>query len=387
VVVAVVVVAVVVLAGCGGDEDEPAQTTPTTTETAERAKPEPATPPTGGAKAGGRVRPGNLLKLTQVGGGFDQPLGLEPEPGTGGLWVVEQPGRVRALDDGRPGRTLIDIRDRVVSGGEQGLLGLAFHPDFARNKRPFVHYTNKDGDTRVDEYAGGTRRRELLAQDQPFPNHNGGQLSFGPDGDLYLGLGDGGSAGDPNDNAQDLDSKLGKILRLDPDRPNADWEPVTYGMRNPWRFSWDGETKSLWIADVGQDEREEIDVVTDLGDPPGPNFGWPAFEGNHDFDEREPSGPGKLVFPVAEYGHDEGCSVTGGYVYRGTAVPAMRGRYVYGDVCSGRIWTLKAGRASASDIRREDDELEGLSSFGQDARGELYAVSLSGTLFRVNASD
>ncbi|MDQ3936163.1 MAG: PQQ-dependent sugar dehydrogenase, partial [Actinomycetota bacterium] len=343
--------------------------------------------------ASGPVRPGDFLALERVASGFDQPLGLERDPGSGDLYVVEQPGTVRRLDGDGPGQTLIDIAGQAVSGGEQGLLGLAFHPGYAENGRLFLHYTNRDGDTRVDEYRarGGTAdpatRRELLAVDQPYSNHNGGQLSFGPDGLLYLGLGDGGDAGDPHDNAQNLDARLGKILRLDVDRPDQDWTPVAYGLRNPWRFSWDRETGSLWIADVGQDEREEIDVVTELGDPPGPNFGWPAFEGTHDFDGRDPSGPGRLVFPVAEYGHDEGCSVTGGYVYRGTRNPRMRGRYVYADVCSGRIWTLKAGRDSASDVRREDDELEQLASFGEDASGELYAISLAGRIFRVGASD
>jgi glucose/arabinose dehydrogenase len=352
----------VAIAGCGGGGEDGGG----------------AKAPNGGAEAGGPARPGDLFTLREVASGFDQPLGLVQEPGAETLWVVEQPGRVVSLD-GR--RTLVDVRDRVVSGGEQGLLGLAFDPGYARNRRFYLHYTNREGDTRVDEHTGSTRR-ELLAVDQPFPNHNGGQLSFGPDGELYLGLGDGGSANDPQDNGQDLDARLGKLLRLD----GGDWSPVAYGLRNPWRFSWDRATGSLWIADVGQDEREEIDVVPELGDPP-PNFGWPAFEGNHDPDGREPSGPGRLVFPVAEYGHDEGCSVTGGYVYRGKAVPGLRGRYLYGDVCSGRLWTLRAGRASASDVRREDDELEQVSSFGEDRAGELYAVSLTGSVFRVEASD
>jgi glucose/arabinose dehydrogenase len=367
---AALIAAVAALAGCGGDEPK------------ERTA-EPIKPPND--KAGGPVHPGDHFRLEQIATSFDQPLGLEPAPNTKELYVVEQPGRVLNLETKEP---LIDIRDRVLSGGEQGLLGLAFHPDYPRDNRIFLHYTNKDGDTRVDEYrdADPGKRRELLAQDQPFPNHNGGQLSFGPDGLLYLGLGDGGGANDPDDNGQDLDARLAKLLRTDVKRGGTDWRPVAYGLRNPWRFSWDRQTGSLWIADVGQDEREEVDVVEELGDPP-PNFGWAAFEGSHDPDGREPSGPGEVVFPVAEYGHDEGCSITGGYVYRGEAVPAMRGRYVYGDVCSGRLWTLRAGRDSASDVRREDDEAEGVASFGQDADGELYAVSLNGTVFRLAASD
>jgi glucose/arabinose dehydrogenase len=350
--------------------------------------------PNGGAAAGGAVRPGDVFGLSEAASGFDQPLGLVPAPGSGDLYVVEQPGRVVLMDGPRPGRTLIDVRDRVLSGGEQGLLGLAFHPGYARNGRLFLHYTNRAGDTRVDEYraTGGSAdpatRRELLAVHQPFPNHNGGQLSFGPDGLLYLGLGDGGGALDPEDNGQNLESRLGKLLRIDVDNPGSDWEPVAYGLRNPWRFSWDRATGSMWIADVGQDEREEINVVQTLGEMP-PNFGWPAFEGGHDPDGRGPSGPGRLVFPVAEYAHGgEGhCSITGGYVYRGRAAPGLRGRYVYGDVCSGTIWTLRAGDDSASDVRREDDRLEQLVSFGEDARGELYAVALTGAVFRLAESE
>ena len=339
------------------------------------------------------VGPRGYLALKEVATGFDQALYLAQAPGSRDLYVVEQPGRVVQLDGDGPGRTLIDIRDRVQSGGEQGLLGLAFHPDYAKNGRLFLHYTTHGGDTRVDEYRRGAEgsadpatRKELLRVEQPFPNHNGGQLSFGPDGLLYLGLGDGGSSGDPANNAQDLRDRLGKILRIDVDRPGDDWKPVAYGLRNPWRFSWDRETGAIWIADVGQDEREEVNSIARFGDPP-PNFGWPGFEGTNDIDDREPTGPGQVIDPVAEYDHDEGCSVTGGYVYRGTEVPRLRGRYVYGDVCSGAIWTLRAGSGSASDVRKEDDELEQVASFGEDARGELYAISLSRGVFRVVSSE
>ncbi|MEA2448803.1 MAG: hypothetical protein QOG63_735, partial [Thermoleophilaceae bacterium] len=321
----------------------------------------------------GRNAPrGDFLRLQKVAGGLDRPLGLVAAPGSGTLYVVEQGGRVVDL---RTGATFADLSDTVRAGGEQGLLGMAFHPGYARNGRVFLHYTNKAGDTRVDEYrvarsAGAidrSTRRELLAVHQPFPNHNGGQLAFGPDGLLYLGLGDGGSERDPDNRAQDLGDRLGKILRLDVDHPGTGWQVAAYGMRNPWRFSFDRSTGSLWVGDVGQDEVEEIDAVPKLPTDPPLNFGWPAFEGTNDLDSRDPKGPGRLVWPVAEYTHDEGCSVTGGFVYRGREVPKLRGRYVYGDLCTGRIWTLRAGASSASDVRREDETVEQLASFGEGA--------------------
>jgi glucose/arabinose dehydrogenase len=368
----VAVVCALALAGCGGSDDEEAGTT--------------ATPPH--KEVPGRdARRGDFFALEEA-DGFDRPLGMVTEPGTGELYVLEQGGKVVTLDDRR---TFADLSDTVQAGGEQGLLGMAFHPDYASNGRVFLHYTNDDGNTRVDEYdaSGGTvdrdSRRELLAIEDPYPNHNGGELSFGPDGLLYLGMGDGGSAFDPEDRAQDTGTQFGKLLRLDADDPDADWEVAAYGLRNPWRFSWDRETGSLWIADVGQDEREEIDAVRDLPDPPL-NFGWPAFEGTNDVDEREPEGPGDLVGPVAEYDHDQGCSVAGGYVYRGEDVERMRGRYIYGDLCTGYLWTLRAGKDSASDVRREDDEVEQVAAFGQDAAGELYVIALDGRVLRVTDS-
>ena len=363
------------LSACGEDGDPPAPDTRTTPQQPQQQRTVDAS----------EAPRGDFFTLEEVADGFDSPLGLVAQPDNGELWVLEQGGRVVNLTREH---TLIDLTDRVRSGGEQGLLGLAFHPDFGENGRLFVHYTNTDGDTRVDEYEAPdgavdpSSRRELLAVDQPFPNHNGGELSFGPDGLLYLGLGDGGGAFDEQDNAQDLDSRLGKLLRLDVDSGGADWEIAAYGLRNPWRFSWDRETDVLWIADVGQDEIEEIDAIAELPGTP-PNFGWPAFEGTNDVDEREPEGPGRLIAPVAEYDHDEGCSIAGGYVYRGSAVPDLRGRYVYGDLCSGTVWTLRAGRDSASDPREEEETVDQLASFGTDLDGELYAVALDGRVFRL----
>ena len=365
------------LSGCGADE--PARDTDT------GAGPAPAERTVDASDA----PEGDFFSLEEIGSDFDQPLGLVPEPGSGELWVLEQGGRVVNLTREQ---TLIDLTDRVRSGGEQGLLGLAFHPDYDRNGRLFVHYTNTEGDTRVDEYRARdgvvdpSSRRELLAVEQPYPNHNGGELSFGPDGLLYLGLGDGGGAYDEDDRAQDLEQRLGKLLRIDVDAEGSDWEIAAYGLRNPWRFSWDRETGVLWIGDVGQDEVEEIDAIAELPDTP-PNFGWPAFEGTSELDEREPEGPGELIAPVAEYDHDEGCSIAGGHVYRGREVPRLRGRYVFGDLCSGTLWTVRAERASASDPRREEETVEQLASFATDLDGELYAVALDGRVFRLRGSE
>jgi glucose/arabinose dehydrogenase len=373
-------------AGCGGDDEDSgtgAQTAPATPTA-------PAPAQTDTVRERGKA---DSFEVRELASGLDQPLGLVPEPGSDDLYVLEQPGRVRILRDGNVvGEPFLDITDRVSSGGERGLLGLAFHPGYQQNGRFFVHYTDKEGNTRVDEMqaedgsADSEPARRLLAVEQPFPNHNGGQLLFGPDGLLYLGLGDGGGAYDREDNAQDLDSRLGKLLRLDVDSQGADWQVAAYGLRNPWRFSVDPETDAMWIADVGQDEREEIDVLELVAGGTPPNFGWPAFEGTNDPDEREPQGDGRLLAPVAEYDHDDGCSTTGGYVYRGSEVPDLRGRYIFGDFCSGVVWTLQVDGVAASDMRRESEQLEQLSSFGEDNDGELYAITLDGRVLRLTAT-
>jgi glucose/arabinose dehydrogenase len=279
----------------------------------------------------------------------------------------------------------LDVRDLVTSGGEQGLLSVAFHPDYEQNRLFYVNYTDLQGDTRVVEYeaTGGpqTRRRELLFVDQPYANHNGGQVVFGPDGLLYVGMGDGGSGGDPENRAQNLSSRLGKLLRLDVSREGATWEMVAYGLRNPWRFSFDRETGDLWIGDVGQGEIEEVDYLP--RDTQGlVNFGWDVLEGTQPFEDKEPNPRGELVGPVAEYGHDQGCSITGGFVYRGQRIPAARGLYFYGDYCSGLVWTFDPEEER---IRLLPFEVQGLSSFGEDAAGELYLVTLDGALFRLEA--
>jgi len=284
----------------------------------------------------------------------------------------------------------LDIRSRVTSGGEQGLLSVAFHPNFARNHLFYVDYTDVNGDTRVVQFKtnkAGTvglpaTARQVLFVKQPYSNHNGGQLAFGPDGLLYIGMGDGGSEGDPQNRSQNLSSRLGKLLRIDATRRGAKPQIAAYGLRNPWRFSFDRGTGDLYIGDVGQDEWEEVDYVA-RRDAGLKNFGWNVYEGNARYSNNPLNPAGKLTFPVHAYNHSLGCSVTGGFVYRGKAVPSARGRYFYGDYCTGRIWSLKIADGRATDVKQESQRLPDLSSFGEDVRGELYAVTLSGKLFRL----
>jgi glucose/arabinose dehydrogenase len=245
-----------------------------------------------------------------------------------------------------------------------------------------------NGDTRVVEFeardgAAPVRKRELLFVDQPYANHNGGQLAFGPDGRLYVGMGDGGSAGDPENRAQNLSERLGKLLSIAVDKPGSDWRIEAYGLRNPWRFSFDRGTGDLWIGDVGQGEWEEIDH-TPRRSPGLENYGWDVYEGTHSYEDKKPNPRGHLVMPVAEYSHENGCSVTGGFVYRGHDIPAAEGRYVYGDYCSGIIWSLVL-RGGKADVTRHSIRVRGLSSFGEDAAGELYLVSLNGDVYELEA--
>jgi len=378
-------VAVALSAGCGGDDDEQAPTasspsTQATSTTAEK-------PPSVGDGRGG-------VTLTGL-GEFDQPLYVaQPDDGSGDLYVVEQTGRVMRLPggEGEP-EVFLDLSDEVSCCGEQGLLSVAFAPDYADSGLLYVDYTDAGGDTRVVEYertdadppvADPRSARELLAVDQPFPNHNGGLLLFGPDDRLYVGLGDGGSAGDPNRNGQDLSTLLGKIATLQPGSPRSEPAIFAYGLRNPWRFSFDRETSDLWIGDVGQDTLEEIDSAPRADLRGRLNFGWSAFEGNQRFndDQQAPN----AIPPALVYGHEEGCSVTGGYVVRDPALTTLYGRYLYGDYCAGQLrsFTARAGR-EAGDDRPVGVEVEGLSSFGQDVDGHLYATSLEGPVYRLDA--
>ena len=306
------------------------------------------------------------------------------------LYVVEQPGRIRVVVNGKlRARPFLDITRLVKSGGEQGLLSVAFHPAYAKNRRLYVDYTDLNGNTRVVEYRSdraGTRalpatRRQLFSVRQPYANHNGGQLAFGPDGLLYIGMGDGGSGGDPENRAQNLSSLLGKLLKIDPVKRGARPVIAGFGLRNPWRFSFDRVTGDLWIGDVGQDAWEEIDW-TPRSSPGLENYGWDVYEGNTIFEDKQPMPGGRVVAPVHVYSHGLGYSVTGGFVYRGTRNAALRGRYVFGDYGSGTVWSLKLVDGRATDVRTET-RIPELSSFGEDAGGELYAVSLAGTLYRL----
>jgi glucose/arabinose dehydrogenase len=331
----------------------------------------------------------SALHLETVVTGFDAPLFVTAPAGeTGRLYVVEQGGLIRVVEKGKIRQApFLDLRRKTRAGGEQGLLGMAFSPDYAKSRTFVVDYTDTDGNTRVVRYTSNGQRgisssaRQLLFVRQPYANHNGGMVAFGPDGLLYVGMGDGGSGGDPENRAQNPGSLLGKILRLDPRKPGAKPTIVALGVRNPWRFSFDRTTRDLLIGDVGQGSIEEVDWVA------WPwhgllNFGWDVYEGSATF-ERKPLGPGRLVRPVAQYSHDHGCSITGGYVYRGANVAAATGRYFYGDYCSGTIWSLKISGGKARGLRIEPFTVKSLSSFGEDATGELYAVSQDGTIYRL----
>jgi glucose/arabinose dehydrogenase len=298
------------------------------------------------------------------------------------LYVVEQGGLVRIVDGDAttPRREpFLDLRGETRADGERGLFAIAFHPDWPRRRLVYTSYTNREGDSRVTELAlaGGrvARRRDVLAVEQPYPNHNGGFLAFGPDRRLYLGLGDGGAAFDPEQRSQDAAAPYGKLLRLAAGR---EWETVALGLRNPWRFAWDEATGDLWIADVGQDLWEEVNVLP-AGFTGTPNFGWDVYEGRERVEDHDPAAGTSLLWPVATYGHDAGCSITGGHVHRGEEPAALRGRYVYGDWCSGRIWSIGA---DGTGVRAETPRVPTLTSFGIDGRGRLLAVAGSGTIYR-----
>ena len=364
------------------------------------------------------VAPLTGVRLEPVVSGLTDPIGItNAGDGSGRLFVNERGGRIRIVDADRSlrEREFVDLSGRLEAGGERGLLGVAFHPDFAANGRVFVHYSRSgDGATVISELTASADRSTadpaseqiILTQEQPFANHNGGQIAFGPDGYLYIGLGDGGSGGDPLGNAQNRGVLLGKILRLDVDgtrAPNKQYatpddnpyatdgvspgaglpEIWAYGLRNPWRFSFDRQTGDLYIGDVGQGSWEEIDRQP--GDSAGgENYGWDLFEATHCSGDCASI---TQVDPVAEYSHGDGggCSVTGGYVYRGIAQPPMVGTYLFSDYCSGTIWTLPADDG-VTPRQLADTDLR-ISSFGEGEDGEIYVVDIfGGALYRVIAT-
>jgi glucose/arabinose dehydrogenase len=342
----------------------------------------------------------------EVVSGLDMPEGLmNAGDGSGRLFIVEQGGLILIFKDGALLPTpFLDLTQKVDCCGERGLLGLVFHPKYSENGLFYVDYTEKTGNqlyTVIARYsvsandpnqADPNSELRMLHIKQPFQNHKGGQLQFGPDGYLYIGMGDGGSQGDPEGNGQSLQTLLGKILRIDVDHnepyavPSDNpfvnggglWEIWAYGLRNPWRFSFDRLNGDLYIGDVGQDAWEEIDYLS-AGSPGGENFGWSYFEGTHPYRGSPPAGM-KFVIPVAEYSHDLGNAVIGGYVYRGVNLPAWQGVYLYGDYGSGRVWSLlhlKDGSWQNSEMFETGRQI---SSFGVDENGEIYLVDDGGSI-------
>jgi len=322
----------------------------------------------------------SALRLVSV-GTFDQPTQLVAAPGDpAAIYVIERPGIVVRFAGVRRS-TFLDIRPLVRADGEQGLLSLAFAPDYPTSRLFYVDYTARNGNTVVAEYrATGpapVRGRMLLNFADPAPNHNGGQLAFGPDERLWWGNGDGGGQGDEFGNGQRTSGDFAKIKRLDVRAARASWQTWAIGLRNPWRFSFDRATGALYIGDVGQNAREEIDYVPARRSHL--NFGWNRYEGNARFGDEPLAAGWRYVQPLVVYSHAEGCSVTGGYVYEGRAVPAAVGRYFYGDYCSGTVWSLRVRGGKATELRREPAlQVPGLSSFGEDAAGELYLASVEG---------
>ena len=393
------------LACSGSDTPPPVPTLDSPTEISSPPTPIPTTPApteipsTDPPPNGGAFPDLNAFSWQQVASGLERPVDLQPD-GTGQLYIVEKLGHIHLFQDAEDGQVsetpFLNIEDRVNdNSNEMGLLGLAFHPNYSQNGFFYVNYTGSGGNTFISRFQANGDTVDpnseviLLTVDQPFPNHNGGVVTFGLDGYLYLGLGDGGAAGDPFGNGQSLDTLLGKILRIDvdsaepyaipPDNPFGD-EIWSYGLRNPWRISFDTSTGDLYIGDVGQNAWEEIDFLP-AGSPGGANFGWDLREGAHDY---EGGGSADLIDPVAEYSHQEGgCSITGGFVYRGS-MPEWNGIYLYGDYCTGFIWGLikpEAGAGWQKQLLFQTSKR--ITSFGQDETGELYIITDGGEILKL----
>lgn len=383
-----VLVLIAVTQSCGGGSNDPGM--------------QPPPPPPGPITA----------TLSSIATGFVNPLGIvQPNDGTGRFFVVEQRGMIRIIQNGSVvGTPFLDIRSIVDDGGELGLLGLAFHPQFAQNRRFYLNYTTTrltgGLQTVIAEYHASqtnanqadTAERILFQVNQPFDNHNGGQLAFGSDGFLYIALGDGGSGGDPGNNGQRLDTLLGKILRIDVNGNNSSNgqygipannpfvsgggqpEIWAFGLRNPWRFSFDTVSGRLFCGDVGQNEFEEIDIIVRGG-----NYGWRVMEGAHCFSPSSGCNQTGLILPIAEYSHSEGEAVIGGFVYRGPAIPALQGLYVFGDLSSGNIWTLRETSPGTWTRTLLLTTNRTISSFGQDQAGEIYVLDyVNGIVLRLS---
>jgi glucose/arabinose dehydrogenase len=347
------------------------------------------------------------LELQKIVSDLSRPVYLtHAGDGSGRLFIVEQPGRILVHHNGTLlSMPFLDIRSKVSFGGERGLLSVAFHPKYASNGRFFVNYTrNENGlKTFISEFrvsqanlnSADPTEKVLLTIDQPFSNHNGGLNKFGPDGFLYIGLGDGGAAGDPQDHGQRLDTLLGKILRIDVDQGSSYTIPAdnpfvhqrekraeiwAYGLRNPWRYSFDRCTGKLFLGDVGQNKYEEIDLIEK-----GKNYGWRMMEGSHCFNPPDGCARADLELPIAEYDHSSGCSVTGGYVYRGKQYPNLVGRYLFGDYCGGQMWALSQDENGAWKMSILPAAGFSISSFGEDQEGEMYLVDYGGSVYRVTA--
>jgi glucose/arabinose dehydrogenase len=329
------------------------------------------------------------LRFAAVATGLTQPvLVTHAGDGSGRLFTVEREGIIRVIDGGQSS-LFLDISDQVHSQGqEQGLLGLAFDPDFENNGRFYVNYTASGaptGHTRISMFtpvAGGFAEVPLVTVPQPFANHNGGHLAFGPDSLLYSGLGDGGSGGDPGNRAQDRGTLLGKLIRIDPRVPGAVPEIVAVGLRNPWRWSFDRLTADLYLGDVGQQTREEVNVVP-WASLAGTNFGWSIVEGSDCFKPSFGCDTSGLTPPVLEYPTAEGCAVTGGYVYRGALYPRLEGVYLFADYCTGTIWGMERGASGDWRTRVVAETDFSVSSFGEDEFGELYVVDLAGAVYHI----
>ncbi|HEX2753947.1 MAG TPA: PQQ-dependent sugar dehydrogenase [Candidatus Limnocylindrales bacterium] len=374
--------------------------------------------PPGSSRSGGSGFDPTRVAITlePFADGLTAPLAIaNAGDGSGRLFVAEQGGRIRIIRNGRVEATpFLDISDEITSGGERGLLGLAFHPDYPADGRIFVDYTDTNGDTQVSsfEVSGGdpdrvdpTSEMRILHVKQPFANHNGGALVFDPGGMLLISLGDGGSGGDPQGNGQSLETLLGKILRIDVAQSDADHpyripadnpfrdgadrhrpEIWLWGLRNPWRMSFDRATGDLWIGDVGQNAWEEVDVQR-AGTAPGTNFGWNRMEGTHCFQPEQGCEGVALTLPVTDYGHDLGCTVIGGGVYRGSVQTALLGGYVFGDYCSGRVWAIDPAGGGYRAPVLAGETGRNPSAFGEDEAGELFVADIGGgAILRVAAT-